>query len=87
MLFGRQPGLAGPADLPAPAPDAAVVADGCLGIAGEDEGGEAGGGVWASDGWGDEDGGGGGDMAGDEEEAGLNPAGGERHVLTAVGDA
>jgi hypothetical protein len=43
--------------------------------------------VWASDGWGDEDGGGGGDVADDEEEAGLNPAGAERHVLTALGDA
>ncbi len=43
--------------------------------------------MWASDGRGDEAGGGGRVVVGDEEEAGLNPAGGELHVITAVGDA
>jgi hypothetical protein len=83
-LLGWQPGWAGPTDLPAPRLDAIVISNGALGSAGEDGEWGEGAGVWASDGWGDEDGGGGGDVAGDEEEAGLNP---ERHVLTAVGDA
>ena len=90
-LLGRQPGRTGPADLPPPShSDEMVVPNGALGIAGEGGPG-GGGGEWAgvsvSDGWGGKDGAGGGDVSGDEEEAGLKPAGGERHVLTAVGDA